>query len=155
MQAWQKTLSVIESYYVHVIYLVSLTAVLGSLYFSEVQGLAPCPYCWWQRIAMYPLALITLVALGTKDSKVWKYTLPLSIIGNLIAIYHVIYQASAGSGLPSCGGGANSCANVDFALLGFITIPLMSAAAFTLMNVVTLLAIYNQYKAKEIMPVNS
>ena len=35
---------------------VALTATAGSLYFSEVAGLEPCTLCWYQRIAMYPLA---------------------------------------------------------------------------------------------------
>ncbi|MEC8018060.1 MAG: disulfide bond formation protein B, partial [Actinomycetota bacterium] len=37
-------------------------AMLGSLYFSEVANYIPCRFCWFQRIAMYPIALIGLVA---------------------------------------------------------------------------------------------
>lgn len=44
------------------IWLVSLVATLGSLYFSEVRGYEPCELCWYQRILMYPIVLITLVA---------------------------------------------------------------------------------------------
>lgn len=44
------------------IWLVSLVATLGSLYFSEVRGYEPCELCWYQRILMYPILLITTVA---------------------------------------------------------------------------------------------
>lgn len=44
------------------LWLVSLVATLGSLYFSEVRGYEPCELCWYQRILMYPIVLITLVA---------------------------------------------------------------------------------------------
>ena len=37
---------------------VALTAMAGSLYFSEVAHLEPCVLCWYQRIAMYALAVI-------------------------------------------------------------------------------------------------
>lgn len=41
---------------------VAATAMAGSLYFSEVAGFVPCVLCWYQRIAMYPLAIILLIA---------------------------------------------------------------------------------------------
>ena len=31
-------------------------AMAGSLYFSESANFVPCKLCWFQRIAMYPLA---------------------------------------------------------------------------------------------------
>ncbi len=39
-------------------WIVSLTATLGSLYFSEIRKFIPCELCWYQRIMMYPLVLI-------------------------------------------------------------------------------------------------
>ena len=35
-------------------------ATLGSLYFSEIADFVPCRLCWFQRILMYPIALIAL-----------------------------------------------------------------------------------------------
>src|SRR5690606_23005038 len=35
-------------------------ATLGSLYFSEVADYVPCRLCWFQRVAMYPIALVAL-----------------------------------------------------------------------------------------------
>ena len=39
----------------------------GSLYFSEVANYEPCRLCWFQRIAMYPLAVILLVGWLRRD----------------------------------------------------------------------------------------
>jgi hypothetical protein len=41
---------------------VALVSTLGSLYLSEVARLIPCTLCWYQRIAMYPLALLLGIA---------------------------------------------------------------------------------------------
>ena len=48
-------------------FLVAATCMAGSLYFSEVADFVPCRLCWFQRIAMYPLAVILLVAAIRRD----------------------------------------------------------------------------------------
>ena len=49
-------------------WIVALVAMLGSLYFSEVAHFIPCEYCWYQRIAMYPLVLILGIAAYRQDT---------------------------------------------------------------------------------------
>ena len=39
-------------------------AMAASLYYSESVGFIPCEFCWYQRIAMYPLAVMLLIAGG-------------------------------------------------------------------------------------------
>ena len=43
-------------------FVVSSVATGGSLFFSEIAGFVPCELCWYQRICMYPLSIITLLA---------------------------------------------------------------------------------------------
>ena len=43
-------------------WLVALAATLGALFIGEIMGQVPCQLCWYQRIAMFPLALILGVA---------------------------------------------------------------------------------------------
>ena len=43
-------------------WLVAMAATLGSLFFSEVMELVPCVLCWYQRIFMFPLAVVLLAA---------------------------------------------------------------------------------------------
>jgi disulfide bond formation protein DsbB len=72
----------------YLIWSLGVASVFGSLYFSEVMNFAPCVLCWYQRILMYPLALILLVGIWKKDKNVDSYVLPFSILGFLIALYH-------------------------------------------------------------------
>src|SRR5258708_6393374 len=79
-------------FYLKLAFVVSLLASLGSLYFSEVDRYLPCELCWYQRICMYPLALVLGLGLLTGDRRVDRYALPLAGIGFFIAFYHnVIY----------------------------------------------------------------
>src|SRR6516225_3022580 len=43
-------------------FLVAALATTGSLFFSEVAHFTPCALCWYERICMYPLAILTLIA---------------------------------------------------------------------------------------------
>ena len=45
----------------------ALAATLGSLYYSEIAGFVPCTLCWYQRILMYPLVIISLVGILRQD----------------------------------------------------------------------------------------
>lgn len=111
-------------------WLISLAAMAGSLYFSEIAHLAPCVLCWYQRICFYPLVLLIPVAILRNDDKVHYYVLPLSIIGFGIALYHTLLQAKIiPEKLAPCAYGI-SCATVTKLWLGFVTIPMLSAAAF-------------------------
>jgi hypothetical protein len=46
-------------------FLVAAVATGGSLFSSEIAGYVPCELCWYQRICMYPLSLLTLFAAAT------------------------------------------------------------------------------------------
>lgn len=110
-------------------FIVALSATLGSLFYSEIMGFTPCPLCWWQRIFMYPLVLILLIALLTKDKKVTRYVIPMSVVGALIATWHYIEQMTA---VALCTGDLADC-SIRYTLhYGYITIPLMALTAFIL-----------------------
>jgi len=68
------------------------TATLGSLYLSEILKFVPCTLCWYQRILMYPLAIILLVGLLRRDKGVFLYALPFSIMGIGVSTYHYLLQ---------------------------------------------------------------
>lgn len=112
-------------------FIISLTAMLGSLYFSELAGFEPCKLCWLQRIFMYPLSVIFGVAVCKKLKDAWNYVLPLSLSGLVIAVYHYYFQVT-GSALIPCStvGFSVSCSERFFTYYGYITIPWMSLSAF-------------------------
>src|SRR5699024_12031322 len=70
----------------------ALLATVGSLYFSEIKGFAPCELCWIQRIFMYPLVIIYGVAALKKNIDIALPGLILSGIGMFISAYHYLIQ---------------------------------------------------------------
>jgi disulfide bond formation protein DsbB len=114
------------------VWLVSLVATLGSLFFSEVMELPPCVLCWYQRICMYPIAVITTVGLVTRDRRAADYALPLALAGLIIAGYHnLLYYHLIPESITPCTAGI-SCTDRQIEWLGVITIPLLSLSAFIL-----------------------
>lgn len=115
-------------------WVVSICAFLGSLFFSDVLKLVPCKLCWFQRICMYPLVFIIGVSLIVKDKKVPYYILPLSTIGWVIAFYHVLlYNKILPEAVGFCEAGI-SCTTKYVSYFGFLSIPMMSLIAFTLIT---------------------
>lgn len=111
---------------------IAAAATLGALFLSEVMQIPPCVLCWYQRIFMFPLALVLPVGLFPFDAKVARYALPLAIGGWLVAFFHVLVVAGViPENLQPCTQGV-PCAEIQIQWLGFLTIPLLSLAAFTL-----------------------
>jgi disulfide bond formation protein DsbB len=116
-------------------WIAAVIATLGSLYFSEVMHFVPCTLCWYQRIFMYPLAIILGIAFYKNDSRIYKYVLPLSSIGMLISGYHMLLQKipyfqqfeMCATGVP--------CSKDYLNWLGFITIPMLAFIAFTMITI--------------------
>jgi len=118
------------------IFLVSFLAMVGSLVYSEVVKFPPCSLCWYQRIAIYSITVVSLVALLRKYSKeVVVYVQTLSIAGIFIATLHVISEQT-GTALV-CGSGGVSCAKQLVFALGYISIPIMSLTVLVLIFLLT------------------
>lgn len=106
-------------------------ASLGSLFFSEVMELPPCSLCWYQRIFMFPLAIVLLVGVLFEDRGCIRYALPLAIGGWLFAAYHELLQLGVISeSAAPCSQGV-SCTETQFELFGFASIPVLSLVAFS------------------------
>jgi hypothetical protein len=114
-------------------WLVAALATTGSLYLSDVAGLVPCLLCWYQRIAMYPLVLLLGVATVWNDPRVWRYALPLSVMGLLTAAYHVGIQYRPALAVVECSTTA-PCTSRYLHVYGFVSIPVMAGAAFLLVS---------------------
>ncbi len=121
--------------------LTAWVAMLGSLYFSEVNGYVPCELCWYQRILMYPLTLIIAVGLLTRDRHLTKYVLPLSSIGLTIALYHYLLEKTdLFDSMTVCSMGV-SCTTMWINWFGFVTIPFLSLTAFTIITLMSITAL--------------
>ena len=93
---------------------------------------------------MYPLVLIFAVGILKKDKNVNLYAWPLIAIGWIISLYHnLLYYNILPEAAAPCTAGI-SCTTRFFAWFGFITIPLLSLTAFTILAV--LMLIYGKVK---------
>jgi disulfide bond formation protein DsbB len=110
--------------------IVAIGATLGSLAFSEIADFVPCDFCWYQRIAMYPLAVILAIAAIRGDTWIRPYALALAGIGLSLAAYHVQLQWFPEQ--SSTCEVTNPCSGRWVEAFGWLTIPQMSAIAFIL-----------------------
>ena len=123
---------------------VTIGTVALSLLYSEYFKFVPCSLCWLQRIAVYPQALMALLALGSADTKHFpKYGIGLSAFGLVVAIYQYIYQLippAAREGFAPCliDGSNADCAVKVINEFGFVTFPLLSAITFAFLIVLYL-----------------
>lgn len=111
-------------------WLIAMVSTVASLFFSEVMDLVPCILCWFQRIFMFPLAIILLLGLHPLDLNVVRYALPLAVIGLLFTLYHcLLFYGFIPENMQPCSEGV-SCADASMELFGFLPIPLLSLLSF-------------------------
>lgn len=120
--------------------IIAVFSVMAPLIYSSLFTFEPCTLCWWQRVFMFPIAIILLVALVNKDRGYYRYTIPMAVAGLCIGIYQYMLQMNV-SGLSSvCGiNTAESCSAIYVMEFGFVTIPLMSAISFFILLVLFLI----------------
>lgn len=111
-------------------FVVAMAGTLSSLFYSEIAHFAPCLLCTWQRIFLYPQVILLGAALWYKNKKFHVYSILLSVIGGVIALYNTYIQFSGSSILP-CGISV-SCTKRYFLEFGYITIPTMALTGFLL-----------------------
>lgn len=111
---------------------VAITASLGSLYLSEIAHLIPCTLCWYQRIAMYPLAVILPIAAFRRDHGIRLYAAVIAGVGGVIALYHRLIQIYPQLDKTSCAAVGPPCSAPWFEVFGFISIPYMALSGFLL-----------------------
>lgn len=129
-------------------FLLAAASTFGSLLYSEVAGFPACVLCWIQRIFMYPLTALFLLAVWRRENIILPYTLFLSILGGGVALYQwvkdmvhvytgVIIPCPAVSGLPSCD-------TIYINEFGYITIPMLALNAFILIGIISWAGIYQR-----------
>ncbi len=141
----------------------SLLAMMGSLYYSNYgdpvanirsgsvfpfgAGFLPCLLCWYARIFMYPIVLLSAVGVAKKDRSMarfilgnehFDYVLALSLPGVLLSAYHYSLQKFHAPDPFKCSS-LVPCTESPVNYLGFITIPLLGFVAFGSIVVMALL----------------
>ncbi|HSJ83410.1 MAG TPA: disulfide oxidoreductase [Acidimicrobiia bacterium] len=122
-------------------WVVALVATVGSLMYSEFFHYVPCRLCWFQRIAMYPLAVVLLVGAIRREVAVKFYAIPIALIGLVISIYHNVLQFFPSLEGTSCDP-LVPCSARSIEMFGFMDLPFMAGAGFIVIAV--LLAFYTK-----------
>ena len=112
------------------------SSVTLTLVYSEVFGIIPCGLCWFERIVLYPQAVLVAVAFFYKDKYMPRYGIALSSIGVSIALYHHYLQMGGTQFIkcPAAGAGAD-CAKRFMFEFNIITFPLLAAILFAFLIV--------------------
>jgi disulfide bond formation protein DsbB len=108
---------------------VATGTMLGSLYFSEIAGFAPCELCWYQRIGIYPIAIMSWVALVRGDRRLGPYWIALSLAGIAVSIYHYVLESFPKIKSSVCSVDV-PCNVVWFREFGFVSLAFMAGCAF-------------------------
>lgn len=130
---WGAIRSAVWGYELWLAFVVTAIATGGSLFLSEVANFIPCELCWFQRIFMYPMAIVTLLAAIANDHRIARYLLPLPVIGGGIAVYHILVEEGVVEQTNACLVSApGGCAVKWVDELGYVTIPVMALTGFIL-----------------------
>lgn len=119
--------------------LTAWSGMMGSLYFSEVQGFIPCTLCWYQRILLYPLAALIALGIWHQDQQLPYLVLPFSLLGQGVSIYHYLLQKTTLFAAPTTCSVAIPCTTAWINWFGFVTIPLLAMFGFMIITLGMLL----------------
>ena len=120
-----------------IICMITTGAMVGSLYFSEKVGFAPCKLCWYQRIGIFSIAIISFAAALRNDKNIARYTIVLAPIGLLVSTYHYLLEWFPTLETNVCSLDV-PCTAVWFRELGFVTLCFMAGCAFITVIAVSL-----------------
>ncbi len=142
-------LGFIDKHYLTLGFIISLSASLFSLVYSEIINFLPCYLCWYQRIFLFPLVFIFGAAIWHGDRKIVKYTLPLLAVGFVISVYQNFgyYFADAGS-LPCDASGVSCYQQLVYEFGGYISIPMLALTSFLALITVILVAHFYKKPAR-------
>ena len=123
------------------VYLVSLTASLGSLSASMIFGWDTFPLSLAQRVLMYPIVVISGLSILLDREDMMNWILVLSVPGVAVSLYHHLNVRL--DTLVGCGF-ALPCSTASRIIIGGYTLrpmylPLMAFVGFTMISIIILL----------------
>lgn len=146
--------------YIAALAAISIASIITSLIYQLVYETPVCELCWWQRIFLYPVSVIALVALWYRTRESHVTIGILSLLGLFIASYHYYYHFQRFVldnvlALPcSYGGLLPACTDSPILIFGFATIPFMGIMVFGSLIAVALLS-HVALRAQNQLPVSN
>lgn len=127
-------LDFVDKHFLPLSFMITLSAALFSLVYSEIIQFAPCYLCWWARVFMFPQAFLFGVALWNKDKSVVRYSAPLLFAGFLVSAYHNLgYYFGEASSAPCDASGVSCYQHLVSEFGGYISIPMLSLTSLVAM----------------------
>jgi disulfide bond formation protein DsbB len=134
----------VEGYALWLAFVVAAIATGGSLFLSEIAHFVPCELCWYQRICMYPLSIVTLLAALFDDPRTARYLLPLPVVGAGVSVYHLLVENRVVGESNTCSISAPGGCGVKWINeFGYMTIPTLALTAFVLVFAFLLMASFD------------
>lgn len=122
-------------------WMIALGSSLAVLYIGEVLGQSPCNLCWFQRVFMFPLAVVLGLGLWWQDDRVGRYGVTLAAGGAAVALWHLgLYTGILPEPIQPCTATGPSCTDENQVILG-LPIPLLSLVAFALIAVLSIFSL--------------
>ena len=127
--------------YAHRIMQVSfIGSAIGSFIYEYGYGYAPCLLCWYQRLAIFGIAIIVSAVDIRADRTAQKLVMVFSAIGLTVASFHNYIDIFPSSGTDVCGVNGVSCLIRYVYEFGYITIPMMSLTVLLFGLCITVIA---------------
>jgi disulfide bond formation protein DsbB len=136
-------------------FLVAAIATGGSLFLSQVAGFVPCEMCWFQRICMYPLSILTLFLAWHGDNRAARYLFVFPVVGGGVSVYHILIENHVVATPSACQIGGAGCAVKWIDYFGYMTIPTLALTAFVLLIGFLGLAVAGQDEGQAILPADA
>jgi disulfide bond formation protein DsbB len=137
-------------------FVVAAMATGGSLFFSQVANFPPCELCWFQRICMYPLSILTLLMALAGDNRAARYLFPLPVVGACVSIYHLLIENGVIKEPNQCQVSApGGCATKWINEFGYMTIPTLALTGFLLLIGFLVLATTGEAEAAATLPAHA
>ena len=134
-ERWARVRDGVTPFALHVAWIVAVLATFGSLFLQYVEHFDPCQFCWFQRICMYPLSILTLFLAFHGDHRAARYLLPLPVVGAGVSIYHLLIENKVISEPAQCliSAPGTGCGTKWINEFGYMTIPTLALTAFVLL----------------------
>jgi Disulfide bond formation protein DsbB. len=121
--------------------LIAAVGVAGSVLFKYGLGDTPCRLCYRQWWLLTAVGVVSVGCLRYRSGALYGLGLVTALAGTTVAVYHTRLQLAAAS-QPGCVVGG--CETVSYQATALITIPMLSATAFSLTAVLLAAAVYDR-----------
>lgn len=120
----------LRSFFLYLAYLIAVIGLVLSLFYGEVLGNSPCSLCWYQRIFLFPLAIILGIASYRNDFSIIPYAQTLVVLGAGIGFFQIAQRYLPFLKLSGICSFGTHCANSWIKIFGILDFPWMSSLGF-------------------------